>query len=108
MQSIFALPRRALRAVTALAMITVLVGLMSFGASAQADPYPPSTPTHPASTPTDPVTSVTTTHAPSGGAAHGLAYTGFATITAVIIAACLLGGGLLLVTVGRRRGTHHR
>ena len=60
MQSIFALPRRALRAVTALAMITVLVGLMSFGASAQADPYPPSTPTHPASTPTDPVTSVTT------------------------------------------------
>jgi hypothetical protein len=103
MRSIFALPRRALRAVTALAMITVFVGLMSFGASAQADPYPPSTPT---TTPTDPVSSATT-HAPSGGAAHGLAYTGFATITAVVIAACLLGGGILLVTVGRRRGSHH-
>lgn len=45
------------------------------------------------------------THRNNGGSAHtgGTATTGFAAITASVVAVLLLGGGLLLVTLGRRR-----
>jgi hypothetical protein len=109
----FAMPARALRAVAALALATVLIALLSVHATAQADPYPPSVGTS-SSASVDPA--ATSAHRPASStdptttddSSHGLAQTGFATVTATLIAISLLGGGLLLVALGRRGGSKHK
>jgi hypothetical protein len=107
MVSVSALPRRVMRAVVVAAFVAVLVALLSVHSTAQADPYPPTRPTT-SSTAGDPVPqqagTPTSPRTTDDGSSRNLAETGFATLTATVIAVALLGGGVLLVVVGRRRG----
>ena len=109
MQLTSVLRRRAAYAVVALIAFVGLMTAMSLSTAAHASPaYPPTGPsqgvqpvaTHHSGVPgTNSGDGAQTNHGTNGGTA----VTGFDALTASIVAVALLGGGLLLVTVGRRR-----
>lgn len=86
------------RTFSTLAMLALIgAALLSVPALASAEPYPPTNPSSGAA-PTTVHRDTNTTNQTSETAS-----TGFATLTATGIAIALLGGGIALVVVGRRR-----